>query len=396
MITYWLVALLIGLLLVDFASYLRTMNPPYHARWTIPNSLLFTSSIIAIFCIGLAWRYATNARNFGFNNGDSFFNAAQYGPNVDALGTWLPYVLVLLALCIIAGFIDSWRGPNTTNKPITDPYLLLETSQPISEPPRFSTIKQKWLIVRGVTLAFSIVIGFAGAAFLLQFSAGNTGTAFFPLERVRPTAQPLVVSPFEESPQPLEAAQEEVLPSKDAQPTVEPTTEPRYTKPRYIDQAAQVEAASPADEPIAEALPAIGGPVSDTPIEEIGAATNHDRSTEGENVSSDLTAGDVDSESPKQDEAATVISPIYHVVVQATLGVKGRNAPSTEGDLVDVLAWGKRYRAIGRTLNGRWLLVEANEETKVWIITEAVDGLLFDTNGKIVALDELPSITLSQ
>lgn len=389
MITYWLVALLIGLLLVDFASYLRTLNPPYHARWTIPNSLLFTSSVIAIFCIGLAWRYAVNARNFGITSGNGFLDVAQYGLNIDMLGNWLPYVLVLLALCIIAGFIETWRGPNTTNKPITDPYLLLETSQPIPEPARINTIKQNWLIVRGVTLAFSIVIGFAGAAFLIQFSSSNPETTFFPLERVRPTAQPAAVSPFDESPQPSKTSQEDAPALADAQPTAEPPTEPDH-----LDQAAEAVAANPTAEPLAETLLAIGGPVSDTPIEEIRSDTDYETIADSEIANSDHVAGNLGPEAKTQNAVATETPPAYHVVVQATLGVKGRTAPSTEGDLVDVLAWGKSYKAIGRTPNGRWLQVELNEATKVWIITEAVDGLLFDINGKIVALDELPSMTL--
>ncbi len=442
MITYWLVALLIGLLLVDFTSYLRTTNPSHHLPWTIPNSLLIASTIMATFCIGLAWRYSANTRNLlttspsvsssspdTLNSGSwGLFEVTIFGNNFDLLSSWLPFVLFLLALCIIAGFVDSWRGHSPENRPIRNPYLLLETSQPIPEPSRVSILDRKVVFARGVTLAFSILLGFAGAAFLLQFPGSNTAFTLFPVERVRPASISVASSPFDEVEQITEWAPQNSLPVEDSLSNEELAEETQIVEHEAPTQPEQ------ASKPVAEVVPAIGGPVTETPIEEISAGISNDEAigpedvTIGGDVSKALEEYEVSTESgalnvvhkggvknsnvqknnvgnsdtgnyaaesvPSSPENPLKAS--YTVLVQATLGVKARTLPSTEGQVLDVLGYGKGYQAIGRTSNGGWIQVELDEETAVWIITEAVDGLLFDINGKIVALDELPSVAIGQ
>lgn len=402
--TYWLVVLLIALLSVDFIARLRS-GQPTNARnpWTIPDTLIVLCSIAAVFCLGLAWRLYMGAPNTG---GDTVL-------------MWLPVVFLLLAGAIISSFLESWRSAGPAGGPIRDPYLLLETSLEPAEPSQIEYDRRKSLATKGFTLVASMLLGFGGAAFLLMLGPGGESNAFFATQRIHPTPTPTVqFALLGEEPQELFVPEGQVAEAdgvsaehsidrelldnnidstgnhdkdiglnevvdtannsavllslentEDAVTTLTPGGGAQ-TQPILLagnDQISEVRQDQSPD------LSAIGGPVVETPLEAITDTAATGEQEPGE-------------------EGTLIVVPQYSVLVQAMLGVKARSNPSTEGDVLGVLTYQSKFRAIARTSDNRWIQVQLDDGSFAWITATAVDGLVYDSELSSFSLSELPQL----
>lgn len=324
--THWLVALLAGLLFFESIRSLsqgKATLPRF--SWTTSDFLLGLSLIVSLFCLGLSWHYHVQSVEQEVSLGED----------------WFPYVVGLLALCLLVGFLQSWRNRDDAQDIIEDPYYLLETSAPLTEPPLFESKRHRSIAITGGTLVLSILIGFIGAAVLLEADTSEGTDPFFAVDRVRPTPhgnESTMGSAFE----PLAQSEDNNAP------------ESSVAGVKVID-------------PTVTSRPGIGGPVSDTTIAVIA------------NAASGLTPSDW-----------------YGVTIQAAPGASVQPTPSTESEPLAILPKGSQYHATGRTADGIWVRILLDNYGEGWIAASAVGNSISDPNQLSVPIEALPIVAANR
>lgn len=339
--TYWLVTLLIGLLVFDF-YYRNRDNRPIrrHRPRSIPPKLLALCALIAIFCLGLAWRYYSES----------------LPSDEHSISGWLPIVLIVLASSIVVGFLETWRSEYELPQPLDDPFRLLESAIAVKEPfVRASSRYRKPLLQLGVLLT-STFIGWAGASMLLTVRDYPDSMDLSPTRKMSDSISPIKVSPL---PQPLYAADHEPNQSDDLNADRSPLlTHQQEKHPASLDDRAfgiRVDTLvndKSGGEPLQQLNTAIGGPVTE----------------------------DI----------------IYQTMIQAPLGVKARSQPSTQAEVLAVIAPKQQLNVLGRTANSEWIRIEYKEGLGAWIFTEASGGSVFDQYGTVKQIESLQIIATIQ
>ena len=367
--TYWLVAILICLLLVDFLYRLYKEGPRQpRTSWTIPTSLLILTILTATFCLGLTWRYYVGSQQ----------------PDIRFLDSWLPAVISVMAVAILFGIIESWHSidPPTESKP--DLYDLLETSYPVEDEPLRVNRKQiSQLAKQGSILAISLVIGWSVTSYLVATPEMPSLSALFPDARVRPAstssrpAANVLIADAVESPVSFnENEQEHTNQTTDPAESAE-STPAQNTNNRRLTNGAMVGTNSLAGlEPNG-----IGGPLREVSLDGLAEKP--------------LTLFASDSAQTEADIQRSPPNEAYYVVVQTILGVKARISPSTAADVITTLAYQEELMALARTPDSAWIQIQWLDSSTAWIFADAIGATLRTHEGDLVLIDVLPIMAIT-
>ncbi|MEM7126318.1 MAG: SH3 domain-containing protein [Chloroflexota bacterium] len=371
--TYWLVATLICLLLVDFLYRLHKDGPRQpRTPWTIPASLLILTILTAIFCLGLTWRYYVGTQQSGISN----------------LESWLPAVITVMAIAIVFGFIESWRGTEQSvqgTQPKPDLYDLLETSYPTeNEPQSVNRTRISQLARQASILAISLVFGWSVTSYLVSAPEGLSISALFPDARVRPTvassrsAADVLITDVVESTWTVESGIEEH--TDQAKLSSKSSLDQEENHPLLTDGAM-----AGANSLVNTEQIGTGGPLREVSLEglapEPSSLLPHLTSTPDGNQQSN--------------QPSTIQTNGYYVVIQAVLGVKARVSPSTAADVITTFAYKEQLMALARTPDRAWIQIQWIDSTTAWIFADATGPTLRDHQGFQVDIEVLPEVDIA-
>lgn len=366
--THWLVALLAGLLFFEaIRSLSKAESTLPRLSWTTSELLLGLSLIVSLFCLGLSWHYYTQSVSQEMRLGDD----------------WLPYVVGLIVLCFLAGSIQSWRNRDDNQEVIEDPYYLLETSAKLTEAPLFETKRQRKLAITGGTLALSIIIGFIGAALILEVNDIEASAPFFAVDRARPTPQ----------------ANTEA--SQVARLELATNVESGLQSEHNIAQHNAVQHSAGAGDPLdtdfrndvqtanadeADAF-APSESMSDTLVRNVATTS---QSGTGGPVSE--TALDALTDASPTFPTNAVALQWYSVIIRAELGAHAQPKPNMDQAPLAVLPRGNQYHATGRTTDGLWIRILLENIGESWILADAVGEEIIAPDQATAAIDILPVV----